>query len=106
MMNEEEKNIDAELEEDSLHEHFKFEATKGQSPLRVDKFLMNYIENATRNKIQQAATNGNIFVNDGNGNEIYKKQIEYTYDDNKNWISKKTTLNNLVLYTSRKIEYY
>ena len=63
-MNEEEKNIDAELEEDSLHEHFKFEATKGQAPLRVDKFLMNYIENATRNKIQQAATNGNIFVND------------------------------------------
>ena len=25
---------------------------------------MNYIENATRNKIQQAATYGNIFVND------------------------------------------
>lgn len=63
-MNEEEKNIETELEDDSLHEHFKFEATKGQAPLRVDKFLMNYIENATRNKIQQAATNGNIFVND------------------------------------------
>jgi 23S rRNA pseudouridine1911/1915/1917 synthase len=57
-------NNDAELEDDNLFEHFKFEATKGQSPLRVDKFLMNYIENATRNKIQQAATNGNIFVND------------------------------------------
>jgi 23S rRNA pseudouridine1911/1915/1917 synthase len=63
-MNEEEKNIDTELDDDSLHEHFKFEATKGQAPLRVDKFLMNYIENATRNKIQQAATNGNIYVND------------------------------------------
>ncbi|WP_338375033.1 hypothetical protein [uncultured Flavobacterium sp.] len=45
-------------------------------------------------------------VYDGNGNEIYKKQLEYTYDNNENWISKKTTLNNLVLYTSRKIEYY
>ncbi|HBK83151.1 MAG TPA: RNA pseudouridine synthase, partial [Flavobacterium sp.] len=53
-----------DLAEENLFEHFKFEATKGQSPLRVDKFLMNYIENATRNKIQQAATNGNIFVND------------------------------------------
>ncbi|ESU27603.1 RluA family pseudouridine synthase [Flavobacterium limnosediminis JC2902] len=31
--------------------------------MRVDKFLMNLVENATRNKIQQAAANGNIFVN-------------------------------------------
>lgn len=52
-----------ELEAD-LYEHYKFEASKGQAPLRVDKFLMNLVENATRNKIQQAATNGNIFVND------------------------------------------
>ena len=55
---------ESELEEENLFEHFKFEATKGQAPLRVDKFLMNYIENATRNKIQQAAANGTIFVND------------------------------------------
>jgi len=50
--------------EEGLYEHFRFEAGKAQSPLRVDKFLMNLIENATRNKIQQAAENGNIFVND------------------------------------------
>jgi len=50
--------------DDELYEHYSFEAAKGQSPLRVDKFLMNLIENATRNKIQQAATSGNIFVND------------------------------------------
>ncbi|MGS4345245.1 RluA family pseudouridine synthase [Myroides odoratus] len=50
--------------EDELYEHFRFEAGKGQAPLRVDKFLMNLVENATRNKIQQAAANGNIFVND------------------------------------------
>ena len=50
--------------EDELFEHFRFEAGKGQAPLRVDKFLMNLVENATRNKIQQAASNGNIFVND------------------------------------------
>jgi len=29
----------------------------------VDKFLMNFVENATRNKVQQAAKQGNIFVN-------------------------------------------
>lgn len=50
--------------EEELYEHFKFIAGSGQSPLRVDKFLMNLVENATRNKIQKAAENGNIFVND------------------------------------------
>ncbi|MDM1372608.1 RluA family pseudouridine synthase [Myroides marinus] len=50
--------------EGELFEHYRFEAGKGQAPLRVDKFLMNLVENATRNKIQQAAANGNIFVND------------------------------------------
>ena len=50
--------------DEELYEHFRFEATKGQMPLRVDKFLMNLVENATRNKIQQAAESGNIIVND------------------------------------------
>lgn len=51
------------LDTDSLHEHYSFEASKGQEPLRVDKFLINFIENATRNKIQAAAKEGNIWVN-------------------------------------------
>ncbi|MBZ9786303.1 RluA family pseudouridine synthase [Psychroflexus sp. CAK57W] len=50
-------------ENDDLYEHHSFTATKGQEPLRVDKFLMNFIENATRNKVQQAAKDGNIYVN-------------------------------------------
>ncbi len=57
-------DIEQDLQEDELYEHYRFEAGKGQSPLRVDKFLMNLVENATRNKIQQAATAGNIYVND------------------------------------------
>ena len=48
---------------DDLFEHYHFVASKGQDPLRVDKFLMNFIENASRNKIQKAAKSGNIFVN-------------------------------------------
>jgi len=50
---------------DSLedYEHYKFIADEGQSPLRVDKFLLNFIKYASRNKIQQAAENGNIKVN-------------------------------------------
>lgn len=50
--------------EDELYEHFRFEVTKGQLLLRIDKFLMNLIPNATRNKIQKAADNGDIYVND------------------------------------------
>ncbi len=53
-----------DFREESLHEHFSFTADKGQEPLRVDKYLMNRIENATRNKIQNAAKEGSIFVND------------------------------------------
>lgn len=50
-------------QDDELYEHYSFKADKGQQPYRIDKFLMNRIENATRNKIQQAAKNGSIFVN-------------------------------------------
>lgn len=56
-------NVGTELE-DELYEHHRFEASKGQTALRVDKFLMNMIENTTRNKIQQAAENGYILVHD------------------------------------------
>ncbi|MFD2603817.1 RluA family pseudouridine synthase [Flavobacterium suzhouense] len=49
---------------EELFEHHRFEAGKGQSPLRVDKFLMNLMENTTRSKIQKAADDGNIYVND------------------------------------------
>ena len=47
--------------ENDLFEHYQFKADKGQEPLRVDKFLMNRIENSTRNKIQTAAKNGAIY---------------------------------------------
>lgn len=56
----------------SLYEHYRFEADKGQSPLRVDKYLMNRIENATRNKIQKAAKDGNILVNEEPVKSNYK----------------------------------
>lgn len=61
-----------DLENDDLYEHYRFTASEGQIPLRVDKFLMNFIENATRNKIQQAAKAGNILVNDIPVKQNYK----------------------------------
>ncbi len=60
-MNDESTNLE---EQDERYEHYKFMASDGQVPLRVDKFLLNFIENATRNKIQQAIKAGNVLVND------------------------------------------
>jgi 23S rRNA pseudouridine1911/1915/1917 synthase len=59
-------------EEDELFEHYSFTAGAGQEPLRVDKFLMNLIRNATRNKIQKAARDGNIRVDDQIVKQNYK----------------------------------
>jgi 23S rRNA pseudouridine1911/1915/1917 synthase len=57
---------------DELYEHYRFVADKGQQPLRVDKYLMNRVENATRNKIQKAAKERNIYVNDVPVRSSYK----------------------------------
>lgn len=58
-------NLELELQEkQELYEHFSFTADPGQESLRIDKYLMNRVENATRNKIQKAAKEGKIYVND------------------------------------------
>lgn len=49
--------------EREMYEHFRFVADKGQTLLRVDKFLVTRMENASRNRIQQAAEAGCILVN-------------------------------------------
>ena len=58
--------------DESLYEHYSFTADSGQQALRVDKFLMNRIENATRNKIQQAVKAGSVRVNDAAVKSNYK----------------------------------
>ncbi len=58
--------------EDMLYEHHSFVVVKGQQLLRIDKYLMNFVENATRNKIQTAAKEGSIFVNDMPVKSSYK----------------------------------
>lgn len=59
-------------EDNELFEHHRFVASKGQEPLRVDKFLMNFVENATRNKIQQSAKDGHVWVNESIVKSNYK----------------------------------
>lgn len=46
-----------------LYEHFRFVADRGQSLLRVDKFLVDRMFGATRNRIQSAADVGCIMAN-------------------------------------------
>ncbi|MEP6712128.1 MAG: RluA family pseudouridine synthase [Ferruginibacter sp.] len=64
-MNELEKNIEEDLpESEELYEKFSIVIDKGQEPLRIDKFLMQRIEGATRNKIQQSIENELVLVNE------------------------------------------
>jgi len=65
------------IEEKELFEHYRFIADKGQSLLRIDKFLMNRIENASRTKIQNATKAGNILVN----GKIVKSNYKVRPDD-------------------------
>ncbi len=57
---------------DELFERLVIRIDKGQEPLRIDKFLMNRIENATRNKLQQALNAGLILVNGKDVRPNYK----------------------------------
>ena len=57
------KEEQIENEENELFEHYRIEADPGQKPLRIDKFLVNRVENASRSKIQSAADANNILVN-------------------------------------------
>lgn len=52
-------------DEDGLqeeHEHWRIVADKGQSPMRIDKFLMDHLGDTSRNRIQKAAEAGCIRV--------------------------------------------
>lgn len=55
-----------------LFEHYNFTADKGQELLRIDKFLMDKIPNATRSKLQSVITDGHILVNKKNVKSNYK----------------------------------
>ncbi len=50
-------------EQDELYEHHRILVDKGQSLLRIDKFLMMRLENVSRNRIQNASEAGSILVN-------------------------------------------
>ena len=75
-----EVNIDPALQDsaDELYERFTFSVDKGQEPYRIDKFLMNRIEGATRNKLQQSINTGLVLVN---GKEVRPNYKVKAFDE-------------------------
>lgn len=63
---------DPETEDDTPNERFRITVTKGQELMRIDKYLMNIVEGATRNKIQQAIEEGFVTVNNQPVKSNYK----------------------------------
>ena len=69
-----EENVEIQSEEEGgeLFENFRIVVDKGQSLLRIDKFLMDRLESTSRNKIQQAAKADCIRVNENPVKPNYK----------------------------------
>ena len=55
-----------------LYEHLRLEVDRGQVPLRIDKYLTEHTQHSSRNRIQQAADAGFLFVNDKPVKSNYK----------------------------------
>jgi 23S rRNA pseudouridine1911/1915/1917 synthase len=63
---------DQQPDENGLYEHFSITVDKGQSMMRLDKYLATHIENCSRNRVQTAVDQGNVFVNDRPQKASYK----------------------------------
>lgn len=66
------EDIDEGLEENKMFEHFSLTVDAGQTAMRIDRFLANRIENASRSRLQAAAEAGNILVNNSSVKSNYK----------------------------------
>src|SRR5579872_7546628 len=71
---------------EELYERLCLKVDRGQDPLRIDKFLVQRIENASRNKIQKALEAGMVLVNN--------KQVPSNY--------KIRPLDEIVLYSDKE----
>ena len=63
VFNDPEENVDGVEGAEELFERFSLTVDKGQEPMRLDKFLVARIENASRNKVQQSIESGRVTVN-------------------------------------------
>lgn len=67
-----EDDVEEKNEGEDLYEHYSIQVDKGQSLLRIDKFLFDRLSHASRNRIQNAARAGNILVNGKKEKPSYK----------------------------------
>lgn len=66
-------DIDDDLpDDDELYEHHRIVVDKGQSLIRIDRFLMDRLQNATRTKIQAGIDAESVRVNDKPTKASYK----------------------------------
>lgn len=56
-------NNENEILEEEVWERLRMEVDKGQTPVRIDKYLAEHMPNTSRNRIQNAADAGNVWVN-------------------------------------------
>jgi 23S rRNA pseudouridine1911/1915/1917 synthase len=73
---------------EELYERMNITVDKGQEPFRIDKFLAGRIENASRNKIQQAIEAGRVLVN----NKIVQSNYRIRPSDN------------IIIYSEKEIQ--
>ncbi len=55
---------DSESGSDGMFEHYRFDVDRGQSPMRVDKYLSTHMEYTSRHRIQLAIRKEYVRVND------------------------------------------
>jgi 23S rRNA pseudouridine1911/1915/1917 synthase len=59
-------------EQEEFYEHLRIAVDKGQEPLRIDKFLVSKVQNASRNRVQNAIEAEAVRVNDKPVKSNYK----------------------------------
>jgi 23S rRNA pseudouridine1911/1915/1917 synthase len=66
------ENDPSDLDKEEYFLHREILVDKGQSPLRLDKFLLDKLNGISRNKIQQAINASSVLVNDKEVKSNYK----------------------------------
>ena len=76
-----EKEFDAEIEEESLElaegeepemfEHFRLNVDVGQTPIRIDKYMAEHMEDTSRHRVQLAIREGYVHVGDTRESQLH-----------------------------------
>lgn len=69
-------NNPVNITEDELFLKYSFDVDRGQEPVRIDRYLVNKIEGASRNKLQEAIERKQVLVNSKAVKSNYKVKPE------------------------------